>query len=89
ANTSSGKGEINTASLPTASTQVSPASANVVAASISHDTVECFNYHKMGHFARECRALRSQDRGRRKNYKQGSKEEESAPKALMDIDGGG
>nr|GEV27647.1 hypothetical protein [Tanacetum cinerariifolium] len=38
-NTSSGKGEVNTASIPTASTQVSPASANVAAASISHDTV--------------------------------------------------
>nr|GEV70566.1 hypothetical protein [Tanacetum cinerariifolium] len=35
----------------------------------------------------ECRALRSQDRGRRENYKQGSKEEEPAPKALMAIDG--
>nr|GFA70267.1 ribonuclease H-like domain-containing protein [Tanacetum cinerariifolium] len=32
--------------------------------------VECFNYHKMGHFARECRASRSQDRGRRDNYRQ-------------------
>nr|GEZ47635.1 ribonuclease H-like domain-containing protein [Tanacetum cinerariifolium] len=49
--------------------------------------VECFNYHKMGHFARECRAPRSQDRGRRDNYKQGSKVEEQAPKALMAIDG--
>nr|GFB77939.1 hypothetical protein [Tanacetum cinerariifolium] len=29
------------------------------------------NCHKMGHFARECRALRSQDRGRRENYRQG------------------
>nr|GEW07643.1 hypothetical protein [Tanacetum cinerariifolium] len=107
-NTSSGKGEVNTTSIPTASTQVSPASANVVAASISHDTtgkkitikgtdaagfdkskVECLNCHKMGYFARECRAPRSQDRGRREIYKQGSKEEEQAPKALMAIDGVG
>nr|GFA94218.1 hypothetical protein [Tanacetum cinerariifolium] len=49
--------------------------------------VECFNYHKMGHFARECRAPRSQDRGRRDNYRQGSKAEDHAPKALMAIDG--
>nr|GFD06075.1 ribonuclease H-like domain-containing protein [Tanacetum cinerariifolium] len=35
----SGKGDVNTASIPTASTQVSPASADVAAASISHDTV--------------------------------------------------
>nr|GEU98513.1 hypothetical protein [Tanacetum cinerariifolium] len=51
--------------------------------------VKCFNCHKMGHFAREYRAPRSQDRGRRHNYKQGSKVEEQAPKALMAIDGVG
>nr|GEV63204.1 ribonuclease H-like domain-containing protein [Tanacetum cinerariifolium] len=49
--------------------------------------VECFNCHKMGHFARKCRAPRSQDRGRRDNYRQRSKVEEQAPKALMAIDG--
>nr|GEW29210.1 hypothetical protein [Tanacetum cinerariifolium] len=49
--------------------------------------VECFNCHKMGYFARECRAPRSQDRGGRENFKQGSKVEESAPKDLMAIDG--
>nr|GFC28053.1 hypothetical protein [Tanacetum cinerariifolium]GFC60486.1 hypothetical protein [Tanacetum cinerariifolium] len=43
----------------------------------------------MAYFARECRAPRSQDRGRRENYKQGSKIEESTPKALMAIDGVG
>nr|GEX05281.1 ribonuclease H-like domain-containing protein [Tanacetum cinerariifolium] len=48
--------------------------------------LECFNCHKMGHFAREYRAPRSQDRGRRDNNRQGSKVEEQAPKALMAID---
>nr|GEX17483.1 uncharacterized mitochondrial protein AtMg00810-like [Tanacetum cinerariifolium] len=51
--------------------------------------VECFNCHKTGYFVRECRALRSQDRGRGANYKQRSKVEEHAPKALMEIDGVG
>nr|GFB94665.1 hypothetical protein [Tanacetum cinerariifolium] len=51
--------------------------------------VKCFNCHKMGHFARKCRAPRSQDRGMRDNYRQGSKAEEQAPKALMAIDGVG
>nr|GEV59444.1 hypothetical protein [Tanacetum cinerariifolium] len=48
--------------------------------------VECFNYHKMGHFARECRAPRSQERRRKESYKQGSKTEEKTLKALMAID---
>nr|GEX47517.1 reverse transcriptase domain-containing protein [Tanacetum cinerariifolium] len=47
--------------------------------------VECFNCHKMCHFERECRAPRSQDRGRRDNFRQGSKAEEHALKALMAI----
>ncbi|GKB28997.1 hypothetical protein Tco_0868398 [Tanacetum coccineum] len=41
----------------------------------------------MGHFARECRAPRSQDRGNRESYKKDPKVEEPAPKALMAING--
>nr|GEZ91327.1 hypothetical protein [Tanacetum cinerariifolium] len=39
AKNNSEKGEVNTASIPTTSTHVSPASVDVAAASISHDTV--------------------------------------------------
>nr|GEU95792.1 reverse transcriptase domain-containing protein [Tanacetum cinerariifolium] len=77
---SNGKEDVNTASIPTTSTNVSPASVNIGA-------VECFNCHKMGQFARERMAPRCQDRGRRDNYRQGSKVEEQTPKALMAIDG--
>nr|GEW39467.1 hypothetical protein [Tanacetum cinerariifolium] len=51
--------------------------------------VECFNCHKMGYFARECMAPRNQDKGRRDNYRQGSKVEKQAPKDLMAINGVG
>nr|GFB32032.1 hypothetical protein [Tanacetum cinerariifolium] len=51
--------------------------------------VECFNCHKMGYFARECRAPKNQERGRRDTYRQGSKAKEQTPKALITIDGVG
>nr|GEZ42091.1 ribonuclease H-like domain-containing protein [Tanacetum cinerariifolium] len=51
--------------------------------------VECFNYHKMGHFTRECRAPKNQEKGNRDTYRQGSKAKEQTPKALMAIDGVG
>nr|GFB25915.1 hypothetical protein [Tanacetum cinerariifolium] len=49
--------------------------------------VECFNCHKMDHFARECRAPKSQEKRRKESYKQGSKAEEKISKALVAIDG--
>nr|GEW80488.1 hypothetical protein [Tanacetum cinerariifolium] len=51
--------------------------------------VECFNCHKMDHFAIDCRAPRSQERGRNESYRQGSKAEEKSSKVLMAIDGVG
>nr|GFA29944.1 putative reverse transcriptase domain-containing protein [Tanacetum cinerariifolium] len=40
--------------------------------------VECFSYYKMGHFAREYRSPRSQDRGKRESYKKDPKEDEAS-----------
>nr|GEZ20148.1 hypothetical protein [Tanacetum cinerariifolium] len=85
AKNNSGKEDFNTASIPTASTNVSPASVNIGAkktgkkisiqgadvAGFDKSKMECFNCHKMSHFAKECRAPRSQDKGRRDNYRQG------------------
>nr|GEX01401.1 synaptobrevin, longin-like domain protein [Tanacetum cinerariifolium] len=102
AKNSSGNGEVNTASIPTTSTQVSPASANVAAASINLDTAYAciasqssssqIKYEDINQIDEDdieemdIKVPRSQDRGRRENFKQGSKVEESAPKALMAID---
>nr|GEV18651.1 putative ribonuclease H-like domain-containing protein [Tanacetum cinerariifolium] len=50
--------------------------------------VECFNWHKMGHFARECRAQRNQDghfRNQDNTRKQGNNEDTSS-KAMLAID---
>ncbi|GKG28994.1 uncharacterized mitochondrial protein-like protein, partial [Tanacetum coccineum] len=49
--------------------------------------MECFNFHKMGHFARECISPRSQDRWKRESYKKDPKVEEPAPRAMIAIDG--
>nr|GFC22444.1 ribonuclease H-like domain-containing protein [Tanacetum cinerariifolium] len=51
--------------------------------------VECFNCHKMGHFAKKCKAPRSQEKGRKESYRQWSKAKEKSSKALMAIDGVG
>nr|GFB10458.1 hypothetical protein [Tanacetum cinerariifolium] len=78
---------INTNSIPTANTQVSPVSANVTPASISLDTACAYSASQSN--SSHIKAPRSQERGRKENYKQGTKEEEQAPKALMVIDGVG
>ncbi|GKB25762.1 retrovirus-related pol polyprotein from transposon TNT 1-94 [Tanacetum coccineum] len=84
-----------------ASTQVSTASTQKTSRKITingSDTagydksnVDCFNYHKMGHFARECRGPRNQD-SRNKNQDSSRRTvnvEETSSKAMVAIDGAG
>ncbi|GKD33817.1 ribonuclease H-like domain-containing protein, partial [Tanacetum coccineum] len=59
--------------------------------------VECFNYHKTGHFARECRSKGNQDVRRRDTGNSGYKAKDNErrprkqeePKALVTLDGEG
>ncbi|GJZ29857.1 ribonuclease H-like domain-containing protein [Tanacetum coccineum] len=53
--------------------------------------VECFNFHKMGYFARECRGPRNQDSRNRNqdNSRRTVNVEETSSKAMVAIDGAG
>nr|GFB16000.1 hypothetical protein [Tanacetum cinerariifolium] len=49
--------------------------------------MECYNYHKRGHFARECRAPRSQDTKHKESIRRTMLIETSASSALVSYDG--
>ncbi|GJR82029.1 putative ribonuclease H-like domain-containing protein [Tanacetum coccineum] len=53
--------------------------------------VKCFNYHKMGHFARECRGPKNQDSRNRNqdNSRRTVNMKETSSKAMVAIDGAG
>ncbi|GKE92198.1 hypothetical protein Tco_1573293, partial [Tanacetum coccineum] len=49
--------------------------------------VECYNYHKRGYFARECRALRNQDNKNKESSRRSVLVETSTSTALVSCDG--
>nr|GEV00629.1 ribonuclease H-like domain-containing protein [Tanacetum cinerariifolium] len=49
--------------------------------------VECYNYHKRGHFASECRALRNQENRNRESSRRSLPMETTASSALVSCDG--
>ncbi|GJY66305.1 putative ribonuclease H-like domain-containing protein [Tanacetum coccineum] len=49
--------------------------------------VECYNCHKRGHFARECRALRNQDNKNKESSRRSVPVETSTSTALVSYDG--
>ncbi|GKG51631.1 putative ribonuclease H-like domain-containing protein, partial [Tanacetum coccineum] len=53
--------------------------------------VECFNYHKMRHFSRECRAPRNKEGQFRNqdNTRKHRNNEDTSSKAMLAIDGVG
>ncbi|GKG21378.1 ribonuclease H-like domain-containing protein [Tanacetum coccineum] len=49
--------------------------------------VECYNFHKRGHFARECRALRNQDNKNKESSRRSVPAETSTSITLLSCDG--
>ncbi|GJZ20465.1 uncharacterized mitochondrial protein-like protein [Tanacetum coccineum] len=49
--------------------------------------VECYNWHKMGHFARECRAQRNQENRNKENTRRDVPVEITTSNALISCDG--
>ncbi|GKE66633.1 ribonuclease H-like domain-containing protein, partial [Tanacetum coccineum] len=49
--------------------------------------VECYNCHKRGHFARECKALRNQDNKNRESSRRSVPVETSTFTTLVSCDG--
>ncbi|GJY44460.1 hypothetical protein Tco_0432673 [Tanacetum coccineum] len=102
--TNSGKGEVSTVSVQAPSGQVTTANSEVTAASFSHDTIDeddieeidiKWNMDLLSMRAdrfwkwNERNAPKSQERGKRENYKKNPKVEEPGNKAMMAFDGSG
>nr|GEU38302.1 hypothetical protein [Tanacetum cinerariifolium] len=49
--------------------------------------VECYNFHKRGHFARECRALRNQDNKHKESLRRSAPVKTTNSTALVSCDG--
>nr|GEV97513.1 retrovirus-related Pol polyprotein from transposon TNT 1-94 [Tanacetum cinerariifolium] len=85
-NSRSTNGTVNTAhGVSTASTQLTVNGNKTIGCDKSN--VKCYNYHKRGHFTRECRAPRNQDNKHKESSRRSVHVETSNSIALVSCDG--